>query len=84
VRGIWHEEVINLLKSCNFVSTWGKVLLQDLIIAQVVKVPPFVKLTNWLPCSQEPATSPYPEPDESTPHPHVMFPEGVFHYYLHV
>jgi hypothetical protein len=26
-----------------------------------------------LPCSQEPATCPYPEPDESNPHPQNIF-----------
>jgi len=26
-----------------------------------------------LPFSQEPAISPYPEPDESSPHPHTLF-----------
>jgi len=24
-----------------------------------------------LPCFQEPTTAPYPEPDESSPHPHI-------------
>jgi hypothetical protein len=29
---------------------------------------PFMENEGLLPCSQEPATSPYPEPDESNPH----------------
>jgi hypothetical protein len=27
-----------------------------------------------LPCSQEPAACPYPEPNESNPHPQTLFP----------
>jgi hypothetical protein len=26
-----------------------------------------------LPCSQKPTIGPHPEPDESSPHPHVLF-----------
>jgi hypothetical protein len=31
------------------------------------------KLEDPLPCSQEPTTSLYPEPDESTPYPHTIY-----------
>jgi hypothetical protein len=34
-----------------------------------------------LPCSQEPATEPYIEPDESNPHPPTLFPKDPFLYY---
>jgi len=27
-----------------------------------------------LPSSQQPATDPYPEPDATTPQPHILFP----------
>jgi hypothetical protein len=29
-------------------------------------------------CSQQPATVPYPEPDESSPHPPTIFPQDSF------
>jgi len=30
-----------------------------------------MKFEGQLPCLQEPATGPFPEPDESNPHPHI-------------
>jgi hypothetical protein len=33
---------------------------------------------DLLPCSQEPAIDPYPEPDESNPHPLTLFPKIHF------
>jgi hypothetical protein len=30
------------------------------------------------PCSQQPATGTYPEPDESSPHPPTLFPKDAF------
>jgi hypothetical protein len=29
-------------------------------------------------CSEEPATGPYPEPDDSSPHPQTLFRQGTF------
>jgi hypothetical protein len=31
-----------------------------------------------LSCLKEPATGPYPEPDESTPHPHNLLLKNIF------
>jgi len=39
-----------------------------------VIIPVFLyKTEGSLPCSQRPATCPYPEPDESNPQPHILF-----------
>jgi hypothetical protein len=40
--------------------------------------PPFVEPEASLPCSQDPATDPYPEPDEPSPHLQPCFPKVHF------
>jgi hypothetical protein len=34
-----------------------------------------MELEGSSPCSQEPATCPYPEPNEFNPHPQTLFPQ---------
>jgi hypothetical protein len=43
-------------------------VLENSILAQLInKFPPFMELEDLLQCSQEPATGPYPEPDQCCP-----------------
>jgi hypothetical protein len=39
--------------------------------------PPFMEPGGSLPCSQEPATRPYPETDEYCPHPHPVYIRSI-------
>jgi hypothetical protein len=58
-----------LLKFCTHLSYIACVLYVPPIFSSV----PFMEPEGSLPCAQEPATGPYPESDESTPHPHKLF-----------
>jgi hypothetical protein len=40
----------------------------------VTKFPPFMVAEYSLPCSQESDTDPYPEAEQSSPHPPTLFP----------
>jgi len=57
--------IILLLLLLLLLTKWSRVLLQKLTVTQL----PFVELKGLLlQCSQEPATGPYPKPDEFSPH----------------
>jgi hypothetical protein len=56
-------------------TPWGRVLLQKLTVTQLVeKFPAFTEPEGSLPCSKQPATGPYPDPDETSPHIPALFP----------
>jgi hypothetical protein len=60
-------------------SVKQRIILEKITVAYLVKkFPLFVEYVGSLPCSQEPATGPYPEPDESSPHLHALFLEDLF------
>jgi hypothetical protein len=56
-------------------ASWSGVLLEKLIVDQLLK-----KLPSFYGTQKSIAmfTGPYPELDESTPHPHSVFPKDSF------
>jgi len=69
------------------ISPWSRLLLQKLTAAEespseancrsaIQEIPRFLgggDRENSLPCLKQPATGPYPEPDESSPYIHTLF-----------
>jgi hypothetical protein len=61
------------------ICEWITVLLEKLIVCQLAKkFPTFSGTQGSLPCSQAPATGPYTEAAESSPHPHTLFLQEQF------
>ena len=63
-------------------NPWSRVLLEKITGFQLVKeLYAFYGTRKFLPHSQEPVTSPYHEPDQSSPCPLIPLAEDTFKYY---
>jgi len=55
-------------------TPWSKVLFEKLNSCSASEdIAVFCGNHRFITYSQEPTTGPYPEPDESSPHPHTLF-----------
>jgi hypothetical protein len=55
-------------------SLWSWTLLEKAPVAQLLRnFQHFMETEGSLPCSQEPATSPSPDPNQSSPYHHILF-----------
>jgi hypothetical protein len=61
----------------NLPTPWSRVL-EKLIVTQSRNSLPFMEPKCSLMCSQEPTTGSYAEPDASTPHLTILFPQDSF------
>jgi hypothetical protein len=67
-KDVW---LLHAIPARSVPTPWGTFLLEK--HSRSRNSPHFMEPEGSLPCSQEPASSPYPEPDESTPQPHTLF-----------
>jgi hypothetical protein len=84
-HGIWKRIIFDVLRKalniCIYsdaqtplIHSWSWALLETLPIVQQLKnFPAFRGTRRSLPCSQEPSTGPYPEPDQSNPYHPILF-----------
>jgi hypothetical protein len=56
-------------------------LRSKLLLTKSRNSPPCMEPKGSVSCSQEPATGPYPNPDESSPNITTLFPQDIFLYY---
>jgi len=62
----------DVVKTCNYIERSLSWQLNRRWTSQQISRS-FTEPEGSLPCSQEPATCSYSEPDESSPHPHILF-----------
>jgi hypothetical protein len=76
-------------EAASHLTTWSSVIFEKLTVAQIItKLPPFMEPYDSLPCSEEPATGPYPEPHDSSQRSYTVPLRSILilssHLYLHL